>query len=245
MHKINSSITGPILVMLVVLAPAVFAQTNIQPEAEKVLKNLETYMSSLTALEIEAVVTEESVYDDKLKLQFGGTKQIFVRQPSKLAVTTNSDYQNTRAYLNDGKFTLFDLDVNVYAQATIPKPLKKALLTLSTEYNTAPPGSELFSGQAYEVLVAKASKVMYLGKGNVNGASCHHLAGVLPDMDWQLWVRAEGDPQLCKYIVTDRSIPLAPQYTMTFTKWKKNTDISDEVFKFHAPADAERIEIIK
>jgi hypothetical protein len=162
-----------------------------------------------------------------------------------LAVTTNSDYQNTRVYLNDGKFTLFDTDVNVYAQATVPKPLKEALLTLSTEYNTAPPGSELFSGQAYEVLVAKASKVMYLGKGNVNGTSCHHLAGVMPDMDWQLWVRAKGDPQLCKYIVTDRSIPLAPQYSMIFTKWKKNADISNEVFEFHAPADAERVEIVK
>ena len=232
-------------VMFAVFSPAVLAQPDVQPEAKEVLKKLEAYMSSLVSVEIEANITEESVYNDTLKLQFGGTKKIFVRQPSKLSVTTHAEYQNSRVYLNDGKFTIFDEDMNVYAQATVPKPLKEALVSLSRDYNTTPPGSELFSGEAYEVLVDKASKVMYLGKGNVNGTSCNHLAGILPDMDWQLWIRAEGEPQLCKYIVTDRSIPLAPQYSMTFTKWKKNTNIPDKVFDFHPPADAEAIEIIK
>jgi len=238
MNKLICSITS---VMLVGFSSAVFAKPDVQPEAEKILKKVEAYMSSLKALEMVVSVTEESVYGESLKLQYGGIKTIFIRQPSMLSVTTHTDYQNTRLTLNDGKFTLFNEDVNVYAQTTVPKALKEALTTLSKEYNAAPPGSELFSGQAYEALVEKASKVMYLGTGNVNGVACHHLAGVLPDMDWQLWVRAEGDPQLCKYIVTDRSIPLA----LTFTKWKKNTDIPDKVFEFRAPADAESIEIIK
>ncbi len=223
----------------------VFAEPKIEPEAEKVLKKLEAYMSSLKALEMVVSVTEESVYGDTLKLQQGGIKTVFIRQPSMLSVTTHADYQNTQLTLNDGRFTLFDEDVNVYAQASVPKALKEALATLSKKYNSAPPGSELFSGQAYEVLVEKASKVMYLGTGNVNGVACHHVVGVLPDMDWQLWVRAEGDPQICKYIVTDRAVPLAPQYSMIFTKWKKNTKIPDSVFEFRAPADAESIAIIK
>jgi len=232
-------------VMFALFSPAVLAQPDIQPEAKDLLKKLEAYMTTLTSVEIEVSVTEESVYNDTLKLQSGGIKKIFVRQPSKLFVKTQADYQNSRVYINEGKFTLFDEDVNVYAQATVPKTVKEALVLLSRDYKTTPPGSELFSGQAYEVLVSKASKVMYLGKGNVNGVSCNHLAGVLPDMDWQLWIRAEGDPQLCKYILTDRSIPLAPQYSMTFTKWKKNANIPDKIFDFHPPADAEAIEIIK
>jgi len=242
MNNLICSVTSAILVGF---SSAVFAKPDVQPEAGEILKKLEVYMSSLNALEIEASVTEESVYGDSLKLQFGGVKKMRVRQPSKLTITTHSENQNSRVYLNDGKFTIFDEDVNVYAQVTVPKTLKEALISLSVDYNTVTPGSELFSGQAYKLLVEKASKVMYLGKGNVNGTSCHHLAGVMPDMDWQLWVRAEGDPQLCKYIVTDRSIPLAPQYSMTFTHWKKNTNIPDKIFEFQAPADAETIEIIK
>jgi hypothetical protein len=231
--------------MLVVFAPAAFAEPNIEPEAEKVLRSVGVYMSSLNSLEMTISVTEESVYGDTLKLQSGGTKNVFVRNPSKLSVTTRTDTENKRVVLNDGKLTVFDEDVNVYTQVTVPKLLKEAIVALSNEYNYTPSGSELFGGQAYEALVEKASKVMYLGKGNVNGVACHHLAGILPDMDWQLWVRAEGDPQLCKYIVTDRSIPLAPQYSMLFTKWKKNTKIPDKVFEFRAPADAESIAIIK
>jgi hypothetical protein len=243
MHKIICFLATA---MFLVFSPLALSQPTVQPEAEKVLKSLQNYMSTLETVEIEAVITEDEVFNDTHKLQFSGILKVLVRrQPSQLSLITNSDYRNTRAYLNKNTFTVFDEDVNVYAQAHAPGTLKEALTRLNTEYNIIQPGSELFSGQAYELLVEKASKVIYVGTGNVNGTSCHHLAGILPDMDWQLWVRAEGDPILCKYILTDRDIPLAPQYSMTFTKWKTNTELTDKQFEFQPPADAEAIEIIK
>lgn len=202
-------------------------------------------MSSQKSVEIEAVVTEDEVYDDAHKLQFGGTMNILLKRPAQLFVTNRSDYQNTQAYLNNGVFTLFDDDVNVYAQAPAPGTIGEALATVYATIGTVPGGAELFSGHAYELLVGKARKVIYVGKSNVNGNSCHHIAGILPDMDWQLWVRAEGEPVLCKYIVTDRDTPLAPQYTMTFTQWKSNAELSDKQFEFQPPADAEAIDVIK
>lgn len=243
MQKLTCLITSAILVLF---SPVALSEPIVQPEAEKILKSLQNYMHSQDTANIEAVITEEDVYDDAHKLQFGGTiKILMTRQPPRLSITTASDYRNTRAYLNKGTFTFFDEDVNVYAQAPAPGTLKEALGQLNAEHNIVSPGSELFSGHAYELLVGKASKVIYVGKGNVNGTSCHHIAGILPDMDWQLWVRAEGDPVICKYVLTDRAIPLAPQYSMTFTKWKTNTKLTDKQFEFQPPADAEAIEILK
>ena len=232
--------------ILMVFSPLAFSQPTVDPEAEKVLKSLQDYMQTQDTADIEAVITEDEVFNDTHKLQFGGTIKILMRrQPPQLSATTNSDYRNTRAYLNKSTFTVFDEDVNVYAQANAPGTLKEALTHLNAEYSIIQPGSELFSGQPFELLVGKASKVIYVGTGNVNGTSCHHIAGILPDMDWQLWIRAEGDPIVCKYVLTDRDIPLAPQYSMTFTKWKTNTKLTDKQFEFQPPADAEAIEIIK
>ncbi|MFW2437987.1 MAG: DUF2092 domain-containing protein [Arenicellales bacterium] len=232
--------------ILMAFSPLAFSQPTVDPEAEKILKKLQNYMQTQDTVAIEAVITEDEVFNDTHKLQFGGTiKMLMRRQPPQLSVTTNSDYRNTRTYLNKNTFTAFDEDVNVYAQVDAPGTLKEALTHLNAEYSILQPGSELFSGQPYELLVGKASKVIYVGTGNVNGSSCHHIAGILPDMDWQLWIRAEGDPMICKYVLTDRDIPLAPQYSMTFTKWKTNTKLTDKQFEFQPPADAEAIEIIK
>jgi len=241
MRNLISSIIGA---MMVVFPPLAYSQQDVQPEADKILKNVQTFMSTQKSVEIEAAVTEEEVYNNTHKLQFGGTLKILIKRPAQLSVTNHSDYKNTRAYLNNGVFTLLDEDVNVYAQAQAPGTFAEALASIYAKTGTVPGGGELFSGQAYELLVGNASKVVYVGKSNVNGNSCHHIAGILPDMDWQLWVRAEGDPVLCKYIVTDRAAPLAPQFTMTFTQWKSNADLSDKQFEFQPPADAEAIEII-
>lgn len=233
------------IAMIVGLSPAAFSQSDVQPEADKVLKEAHAYLSGLNSLAIKAVTTEETVFEDTHKLQFGGTLELGLRRPSQLFAVVHEDYKNRRMYLDGGTFTVFDEDVNVYAQTSAPGPLNEVFPRLHADFGISPPGGELFSGHAYELLVENATKVVYVGIGNVNGTPCHHIAGTLADMDWQLWIRAEGDPELCKYVVTDREVPLAPQYSITFTQWQSNADISAGQFEFQPPADAEAIGFIK
>jgi len=239
---------GPVLItafLLVAASSTGFAQSALQPEAIEVLQAAYDYAHELQSLRIRADFSDESVFGDAHKLQFGGTLELGIRPPSSLYVLVRGDYQNRRMYLEDGAFTVFDEDVNVYAQAKIPVPLNEALQTLHADYGLSAPGGELFGGNAYELMVERASKVMLVGMANIGGVECHHIAGILSDLDWQLWIRAEGEPQFCKYILTDRSIPLAPQFSITFTGWEANVKLPDSQFVFEAPADAERIEFVK
>jgi len=224
---------------------AAFGQSGIAPRADEVLKSVQTYMSGLDSLLIMAETSEETVYGDTHKLQFAGSLKLGIQQPAQFFSEQHADYENRSTYLNDGTFTVFDEDVNVYAQTSAPGSLNEVFARLHANYGISPPGGELFSGKAYELLVETASKVIYVGVGNVNGEACHHIAGVLENMDWQLWIRKEGDPELCKYVVTDRDVPMAPQFSMTFMEWKANVDLSDQNFEFNAPADAEAIEFVK
>jgi hypothetical protein len=231
--------------LLAVSSSAGFAQSDLQPEAIEVLEAAHDYAHRLQSLRIRADFSEESVFGDTHKLQFGGTLELGISPPSRLYASVKGDYRNRRMYLKDGTFTVFDEDVNVYATAKIPGPLNEALQTLQSEYGMSAPGGELFGGNAYELLVERASKVMLVGMANIGGVDCHHIAGTLDDLDWQLWIRAEGEPQFCKYVLTDRSIPLAPQFSITFTGWEANVKLPDSQFDLKAPADAERIEFVR
>lgn len=227
------------------LSSMAFGQTNIDAESDEVLKAVQAYMSGLDTLLVRADIAEDSVYGDTHKLQFGGVLKIGIQRPAQFFAVYHSDFENRRMYINDGTFTVFDEDVNVFAQAAAPGSLDEVFDRLHANFGINSPGGELFGGNAYELLVKNASKVIYVGVSNVNGTDCHHIAGVLENMDWQLWVQKDGDPQLCKYVVTDRDVPLAPQFSITFTKWAANADISAAAFEFQAPADAEAIEFVK
>ena len=241
-----SKLFHPVLIVLWLgLSPAAFAQPEMDPEADEVLKAVHAYTSGLDSLLINAEISEETVYGDTHKLQFGGALNLGIQRPAQFFAAYHADFENRRMYLSDGTFTVFDEDVNVFAQASAPGTLHDVFGRLHADYGIGSPGGELFSGNAYELLVENASKVIYVGVSNVNGTACHHIAGVLETMDWQLWVREEGDPELCKYVVTDRDVPMAPQYSITFVDWKANADISDHQFNFHAPADAEAIDFVR
>ena len=227
------------------LSSAVLGQPEMGPEADKVLKGVQSYMAGLSSLSIKADTTEESVYGDKHKLQFGGSMSIGVQAPAQFFATVHEHDRNRRMYLNDGTFTVFDEDVNVYAQASTQGSISEVFARLHAKFGISTPGGELFSGKAYELLVNNASRVVYVGADLVSGVACHHIAGVLENMDWQLWVRKDGDPELCKYVVTDRDVPMAPQYSITFREWTANAEFSDQQFTFRAPADAEAIEFVK
>ena len=242
MRKIFSLV--PIVISLG-LSSIALGQPNIDPEADRILKSVQSYMSGLNSLLIQAELTDESVYDDAHKLQFGGTLELGMRSSGQFFAVNHTTLENRRMYVADGTFTVFDEDVNVYVQAPASGSLREVFARLHAKHGISAPGGELFSGNAYELLVQNASKVIYVGVSNINGTACNHVAGILQDMDWQLWVRKEGDPELCKYLVTDRDIPMAPQFSITFTKWQANAAISDQQFKFQAPADAEAIEFVK
>jgi len=227
------------------LSSAAFGQSHMDAEADDVLKAVQTYMSGLDSLLVQADVAEDSVYGDTHKLQFGGTLKLGIQRPAQFFAVYHSDFENRRMYVNGGSFTVFDEDVNVYAEASAQGSLNEVFDRLHADFGINSPGGELFGGNAYELLVKKASKVIYVGVSQVNGTACHHIAGVLENMDWQLWVQKDGDPQLCKYLVTDRDVPMAPQFSITFRKWVANADISAESFEFQAPADAEAIEFVR
>jgi len=242
MRKLLSVIS---LIIYFGLSSVVFGQSQMDSEADDVLKAVQTYMSGLDSLFVQADIIEDSVYGDSHKLQFGGILKLGIRRPAQFYAVHHSDFENRRMYINDGTFTVFDEDVNVYAQAPAPGSLNEVFDRLHANFGINSPGGELFSGNAYELLVKDASKVIYIGVSDVNGTACHHIAGVLQNMDWQLWVQKDGDPQLCKYVVTDRDVPLAPQFSITFQKWEANANISAKAFEFQAPADAESIDFVK
>lgn len=80
-----------LIALFVGFSPAGFSQPEVQPEADEVLKAAHAYLSGLNSLAIKAVTTEETVFEDTHKLQFGGTLELGIRRPSQLFAVVHED----------------------------------------------------------------------------------------------------------------------------------------------------------
>ena len=217
----------------------------VPPEAAAAIQSLQKHLSGIDGLRFHAQLTEETVFSDSHKIQFEGSLDVTIKKPSSFAADLRSDYHNRSYRLHDEIFTVFDEDVNVFAQASAGGTYSEALGRIALVYGADIPMSDLLSGQAYELLVEQASRVVYIGVGNVDDHRCHHIAGSVQDVDWQIWIRSEGDPWLCKYIITDRNQPMAPQFVLRFHDWEVVNEIAKKDFQFVAPEGAEQIEFIR
>lgn len=226
-------------------SPAHSAVDKVPAEAAEVVQNLQEHLNGIGGVRFTAQITEETVFDGSYKIQFEGTLKVSVEKPASFTVDVRSDYSNRSFWLSDEVFTIFDKDVNVYAQAPATGTYSEAVATIVAQYDADVPMTDLLSGRAYELLVGSATEVVYIGIGNVGDHRCHHIAGRLPEVDWQVWIRAEGDPWLCKYIITDRDQPMAPQYSLRFYDWEIGADFRTTEFQFVAPDGAEKVEFVE
>ena len=217
---------------------------EVDPKAAKIFALMDNHLATLQSIVITGEISDETVFGDRHKLQFGGTGTLSIQAPDRMFAAMDSEIQHRRFYLNKGAFAMFDRDLNIYVTAALPASLPDAAVHLGQTFGIDLPVAELLMRSTRRKLIDDSQKVVYIGEARVRGQACRHIAGKMSEADWQLWISVEKEPRPCKYIITDRSIPLAPQFTIIFDSWKSNVKIPAGRFEFQPPEDAEEIEIL-
>lgn len=110
-----------------------------------------------------------------------------------------------------------------------------------TQLGFSPPLADMLYRDPYRAVRTNAQYGFDLGMADINGQSCHALAFVDKDIDWQIWI-TDG-PQLtpCKLVITYKAQPSQPQFTAVFTDWDFAPRIAAPVFTPEVPAGLEKI----
>jgi hypothetical protein len=145
----------------------------------------------------------------------------------------------------DGKLmTLHGRNLNVYFQKELTGTIDTAIETLHNETGFSAPDADLFYSNNYDRLAEGVLSCAYLGTPYVNGVECHYLTYREAQVDWQMWINAEGDPLPMKYIITTKRMTGAPQYAVHFRDWNTSPKIGPGQFDFKKPKGAKRLEAI-
>ncbi len=237
-------ITAVLVLIAVMAAPTVLAADGIDPEADKLLKSMSTFLGGLNAFSAKADIDSEIIDLDGQKLQFSSSGEIIMKRPGHLYMHRQGAIADIKL-IYDGKIlTLQGLNLNVYFQKDVAGTIDTAIDTLRNEVGLDAPGADLFYSDVYEGLVEGVVSSAYLGTAFVNGAACHHLSFREARTDWQLWIRAEGDPLPIKYVITSKWMTGAPQYAVRFRYWDTSPKIDPGQFEFKAPEGVTKLETV-
>jgi hypothetical protein len=230
----------------VVAAAALLAAagTSAAPVPEEILRSSLALLQGAQRISVRVSTTSDEVVTTGQKLQRSSDAVIKLRRPDGLRIETTADrYRRTIQY--DGKtLVLFDPDNKFYGTFAAPNTVDATATEVRTKLGIDLPLSQLLADDAVTALGGQKRTGVYVGMHRINGTSCHHLAFSQDNVDWQIWIAADGSPLPRKVVIDFKNRPGRPQYTAQLSDWNLQAKLADSDFRFKAPAGSEKIEFL-
>ena len=227
-----------------ILSPQATATAGMDTEADKILLSMSDFMGNLSAFSAKADIDNEIIDLEGQKLQFSSSAEVILKRPSNFYFSRKGAIAHMD-FIFDGKLmTIYSRNLNVYFQKDSPGTTDAVIDNLHNVIGVDTPGADLLYSNVYSVLSEGVVSSAHMGTAYVNGVECHYLTFRAPHVDWQLWVKAEGDPLPMKYVITTKWMTGAPQYTIRFRDWNTAPKIETGQFDFKVPQGAKKLDAI-
>jgi hypothetical protein len=159
----------------------------VDPQAAQVLRRACTTLANARAFPFHAEINFEQVQlPSRMKLQFAGAVDYAVRRPNQLAVDYESDLGAKRWWYDGKDLTMFDAPSMMYASMIVPGSIDAMLTRVANMNNLTIPLSDWALSDPCESFGKQILFASYVGRGDVGGVSCYHLAFAESNIDWQI-----------------------------------------------------------
>ena len=216
----------------------------VDPHADRILREMGEYLASATEYTFAAEVLYDSVGSNDEKTLFAGRVEVSVSRPDRLHVRYDGDERRSRIVLDGPTFTFLDVVSNLYARMEVPTGIDAAVDTVFETVGQSVPIADLVYADPYATLIESAETGFVVGRPEVDGAPCHHLAFSNEAIDWQIWIEDGPRPVPRRLVITYRNEPGSPQYIAGLSGWDFHPRLSKPYFVFRPPAGSEEIEFL-
>lgn len=222
-------------------APVRASETR-DPRAEQVVRGMSDYLAGLQSFRVHTVAVDEVVLTGGGKLQLIGTSVTSVNRPNALHSERRGGSGEMALWYDGKTATLLCKATNRYATVPVPAGnLDEAIDTLRKKHGLDAPGADLLYRNPYAILTENMQSSRYIGREDIGGVAVHHVLFQGKEVDFQLWVQDGPQPLPVRYVITTKTMPSQPQFTVTMTKWTPQAHLGAEEFTFRPPSGATEI----
>jgi hypothetical protein len=96
-----------------------------------------------------------------------------------------------------------------------------------------------------DVLLDSVTSCVCMGQEKVGQVNAHHLKLKQPDLEWEVWIAAEGKPLVLKVVTRTAGDGVRMVTVETYRNWKVDHKADDDAFQFVRPAGAEKVKAFR
>jgi hypothetical protein len=207
----------------------------------KILGKAYRFLEEQKAFSVEALTVNEDLYRNKLVTEVRHHLRIDLERPDRIRVRIDGDSKHRDYLMKKGKFLIWDRSYNLYGELETPKSIDGTLDYLYDQYGIATPLANLLYSDLSKRLKPQA-RGYYFGLRELEGVWCHYIGFVNDRKELQVWVQAEGDPLIHRFVVIDKSTKFR-LHSATTLHWLSIGKVSGTPFELTLPADAHRIPV--
>lgn len=231
--------------LVIVAAPTLPAHAaDVDAGAERLLRRMTDYMASLQQFSVATQNTLEAVLASGQKIQFVMNASVTVQRPNKLRAERKGDLVSQVFFYDGKKLTLYDPKNKVYATVGAPDTIEGMLDFARDRLDIIAPAGDFLYRNAFDLLMEATTSGFVVGNAVIGGVKCDHLAFRGADVDWQVWIAADGKPLPRRYVVTTRDVPSYPTFTAVMTNWNTAPKVSDAQFNFVPPTGVQAVDFL-
>jgi hypothetical protein len=231
-------------ILLMSLCCAVAATAQVEPQADRILREMGDYLSSAGELRFHADVAYDTFSGRDQEIQYGGRAEIAVRRPDRLRVEYDGDERRNRVVYDGERITVYHQGRNVYASTESDAGIDDAVDRVFELSGFSVPIADLVYADPYAVLSENVESGFVVGRHAVDRTACHHLAFSQEALDWQIWIEDGPRPVPRKLVITYKNEPGSPQYVARISGWDFQPRVADAWFEFRPPLGAQEIDFL-
>lgn len=212
-----------------------------EPDPLALLKAMSDWLAATKTFDFAYDATLEVVTPEEERIGLAASGTVSVARPDRIRATRTNGFADVEMVFDGKTFTLFGREAGLYAAVPAPGSTDALIDTLRESYGVPLPAADLLGADVFAALTEEPiTDAKDLGAGVIRGKVCDHLAFRNAEADWQIWI-AQGDaPYPCRFTITARDVPQAPQYTVDVRDWRIGGAAD---FSFAPPPGAREVDL--
>lgn len=224
------------------LASVAMAQ-DIDPAADRVLREMSEYLGTLQSFSVTADAATDILTRDGAKVQLTATSDILLDRDQGFRATRTGPAGESVIVFDGEQVAIANEALGVHltiaANGDIDTALDEVRSILGADVTG---GADLLYADPYEGLMFEVESGRYMGEVTVGGVHAHHLLYRAADIDWQLWVRSDGDPIPVRYVITSKWVTAAPSFSVQFWDFSPGAAAEATAFDFVPPEGSTEVD---
>jgi hypothetical protein len=210
----------------------------------ELVRQMSARLAAVNAVTVTTTEKRDHVHASGRKESIAQTGVYTMRRPDRFYTKMNGG-QGLESWYNGKTITIASHPDRVFAQAPMPDTIDRTLDALAERYDMALPMSDLFYASAEKALLSDGTTGGYVGRENVAGTPCAHLAFKDVGTDWELWLPEQGEPLPKRFRVVQKRRTGEPVTDVTFIEWNLAPSITDATFVPRVPPEYEGIAVVQ